>query len=274
LYQLLNDYSSLKAYAKNSKHLVRGEFTGAAVESLGKLTRKLNAASSEGNNEIESQDENEAWVGKYKYHNVGLRREAYSTSNSLLGLEIRSGWKRDWGRFRTLIERVVYVLEHLDQTAHLKTNRPNAFADYYLEQHLEFKTADPLIPEMDRQFLESASEIIAKQIDRETEEGKSTKLPYVYNVEESDDKTRIKKQGKIIYKRWLIALAPWDLHAAFSNDTAQCEAIKNARTLLLKNISDLRKFNQAANSKKRKPLSDLNTYFRQFFSTLSLYKYL
>lgn len=121
LYQLLNDYSALKAYARSPSSLSRGEFTGAAVENSGKRARKLNAASSANDHEIESKDENAAWVGKYKYHNVGLRREVYSELNNLLGLEIRSGWKKNWDRFRALIEKVVTVLEHLDQTAHLKT---------------------------------------------------------------------------------------------------------------------------------------------------------
>lgn len=109
---------------------------------------------------------------------------------------------------------------------------------------MDFTTADPVIPEVDRKFLEKASGILVGQIVRKTDEGKSSKLPYVYNLDESDDKGRSSKQAKIIYKRWMIALAPWEMHAAFSNDPKQCQAIRNARLQLVQNIHALKTFNE------------------------------
>jgi hypothetical protein len=268
LYQLLNDYSALKQYAKSPSAQSRGEHTGAAVQNLGTLIRKLNAASSENDYEIEV-NRGIAWVGKYKYHNVGLRREVYSESNNLLGLEIRSGWKNNWARFRALVEKVVTVLENLDQTAHLKTKRPDASANFYLQQHLEFKRAVPPISAQDQQYLRSAALLVAK----EASEKASPRLPSVGKVVEGLDEL-LNAQAKIIFERWMIALAPWEEHAAFSNDQDQRTLIQRERQNLVQKIHELEKFNSGKAAQQRKPLKELNGYFGTFYKKLRLYSYL
>jgi hypothetical protein len=63
------------------------------------------------------------------------------------------------------------------------------------------------------------------------------------------------------------------MHAAFSNDPAQRDAIRKARETLVEKIRKLKTFNDTA-GEFGEPLNNLNTYFGTFYETLRLYKYL
>lgn len=266
LYRLLNDYAALKSYKHGARSMTGNAFTGASVENPDKLAKKLGAAALE----LETQDDNGAWVGKYKFHKVGMRREVYG-GDSRLGLEIRSGWKTDWGRFRALVEKVVVVLGNLDSTHHVKRNQPDGAANFYLEQHLEFCQHAPLISDKAATALRKFAGIIVNRKFRDTKEGERPDLPFVASDTDDFD---LNGAAKIVYKRWMIAFMPWESHPAFIIDAARCKTIVDARKRLERKISEFWDANNATRAKDRNDPSDISIYFKTFFTTTQIEKYL
>lgn len=250
LFTLLNDYAAMKD-ASNQNENFTSRLVGNSPNSPHDVATMLDLGV-----RLDKELSAGQMGGPQKYNFVGLR-DLYGENK--IGFEVREGWTKNWGRFKSLVERLVGYLGALTTAdVHIKVRRPADVKRFSLLEHFQF---------YDSEF--SISPLVSGKL---MEEAKAVLAPA---------RTHAVTDQVTLHRRWLRAFLPWENHPAFANSPAQQELIRAQRTIMDVALQKYFKESDSRNSRLAavgmNPMVDTNAVNKivaRFFESANIHKYL
>lgn len=249
LFHLLNDFTWAKSASLDPNEHYR-VFTGPATRKVDRLADRLRLMAPQApngpsglapdqtsrSNSLDgraSQDK-----PKYKNVNVGLRDLYDDSDPATVGFEIRKGVHSSLSELMRCVTIITDAL--VSDLGTIKLYPPlvgdhNAFTDrtsgplllttgqsYSLEEHYHFTQRAPVLEaHFVAQLRQEASQVILGG-------GRISEMGHL-NKQGQDD-------GKELWRRWLLALKPWDFHPALANDPHGAATIQLRRAALQRDL--------------------------------------
>lgn len=275
LFAVLNDYAMSKMYRRIPLSI---EDRTVGAMTMDGIWLKDQVSGNAPLEVVRNEPEGRNRVSGAKFNFVGLRTMYDVPTN--VGLEIREGWLRDYGRFRRLIERVVIALQQLspvDPIFFVKVNRPpDTVNDFTVLNHLTFlRRAAEKLPGKCEGYLIREAEAVA-------ESGKYGGPPFpntrVEGNRDGGTMMMVENQSRVLLRRWKKAMVRWELHPAFRNSEGRRAEIVAARTEFVDKVSTYltKVYDIRVPKSKRLPRQDhvVHEAVGHFFGRTRLYQYL
>jgi hypothetical protein len=253
LYRLLNDYAAMKV-ARQPIGFGLGNFSGPDTSDLPTLVNALRS----GDAEIESLER-----AFYKYRYVGLRTGLYGPNK--IGFEIRSGWRKSWPNYKSLVQRLALTLQNLDRNIRIKRNPARDASEFTLIEHYIFHTSPNNQPSLQpRLFSQMQEEAIRVASARASSTLAFSTLPTHVALDNNET------PDVEILRRWLMAFIPWEYHPSISKSPTRQAAIVRARNRLIVNLN----FHLSYPPIQMPNADYVTSEIEAFFTTTQIFRYL